>query len=416
MRRAALLALALGACTSTRDAAPPVAALDSLPSPAGAGSGEPSLVTDAKGRVWLSWLEPASDSTHAMRIASFGGNQWSAARDVVRSRDLVVNWADFPGLAASASGRLAAYWLARGDTGKYAYGVRVAQSTDDGATWSAPITPHRDAGPVEHGFVAMWPTGGDSIALAWLDGRKDAMRDSVREMMVQSATIGANGIASAEHVLDARSCDCCQTAVALTSSGPIVAYRDRSSDEIRDVVTTRLVKGAWTTPAPVHADGWHIEACPVNGPQLSARGDTVAIAWFTAARDTAKVQLAFSTDGGATWREPVRIDDGQPAGRVDVELDGGGRAIVSWIERVGASPAPAVPAPRENGGRAEVRLRAVSLGGSRSGALTVASSTGARASGFPRMSRSGDHLIVAWTEPGPPSRVRVARATLPSSR
>jgi hypothetical protein len=30
------------------------------------------------------------------------------------------------------------------------------------------------------------------------------------------------------------------------------------------------------------------------------------------------VQIAFSTDAGATFGKPVRVDDGQPIGRVDV--------------------------------------------------------------------------------------------------
>jgi len=198
----------------------------------------------------------------------------------------------------------------------------------------------------------------------------------------------------------------------MTTRGPIVAYRDRSADEIRDIHVTRLVDGRWTAPAPVHRDAWHIEACPVNGPQLSARGDTVVIAWFTAPGDSARVNVAFSTDGGATFGAPVRADDGLPSGRVDVELGEGGRAIVSWIERTGASPAAAVPAPRAGSGGAEVRLRAIGIDGSRSAPLTVASSTGARASGFPRMVRSGHDLVLAWTEPGTPTRVRVARARL----
>jgi hypothetical protein len=96
------------------------------------------------------------------------------------------------------------------------------------------------------------------------------------------------------------------------------------------------------------------------------------------------------------------VDDGKPAGRVDVEFDAAGRALVTWLERVG-----------DDG--AEVRIRAVSRDGSASPAMVIANSAAARSSGFPRMVRSGDELIFAWTQPGDTSRVRMATARLTST-
>jgi hypothetical protein len=185
----------------------------------------------------------------------------------------------------------------------------------------------------------------------------------------------------------------------MTSRGPVVVYRDRSPDEVRDIAILRRVDGKWTQPALVHADDWHIEGCPVNGPSVVANGEQVAVAWFTGARDTARVNVAFSSDAGATFSAPVRVDDGNPAGRVDVEFDANGRALVTWLERVGDE-------------RAEVRLRSVSPDGASSDAIVVASSAAARSSGFPRMVRSGDELVFAWTQPGDTARVRMAIANV----
>src|SRR5262249_36257433 len=155
--------------------------------------------------------------------------------------------------------------------------------------------------------------------------------------------LAPDGSLGAEQFVDRRTCDCCQTGVAVSARGPVLAYRGRTADEIRDVLVVRQVGGGWTAPKPIHADGWHIAACPVNGPEGAAQGDPVAVAWFTATRDTARVNVAFSTDGGETFGVPIRVDDGQPAGRVDVELGADGRALVTWIERVGPNAAPAVP-------------------------------------------------------------------------
>ena len=45
-------------------------------------------------------------------------------------------------------------------------------------------------------------------------------------------------------------------------------------------------------------------------------------------------------------------------------------------------------------------------------AVTIAASTAARASGFPRMARSGQKVYFAWTEAARPSQIRTAMATL----
>ena len=385
------------------------ARVDSLPSPAAAGSAQPNVAVGPDGRVYLSWLEPA-DSGHALRFSVLQGDRWSAPRTIRAGRDFFVNWADFPSLEVLGGGRLAAHWLQRAGAGTYAYGVRVAQSRDDGATWGTPVTPHRDSSATEHGFVAMWTergAGGPTLGAAWLDGRKynkaghggpATGHDAANEMMLVSTTLGANGALGAETRLDERTCDCCQNAAAVTADGPIVAYRNRTADEIRDVYVTRRVGGRWTPGVAVHADNWKIAACPVNGPALAAAGRRVALAWFTGANDSAKVQVAFSDDAGARFAAPVRVDGGTPAGRVDVAmLDGGTAALVTWIERTG-------------GDTVAVRARRVSRDGRAGPPVTVATSSAVRASGFPRMGVTGSQVVFAWTVPGRPSAVRVARA------
>lgn len=373
--------------------------VDSIASPAKAGSAEPNLSVAPDGRVFMTWLEPA-DSGHALRVAILSGTVWTAPRTIARSREFFVNWADFPSIEVLRDGRLAAHWLQRHGPGTFTYGVRIAQSGDDGVTWSPPVTPHRDSSLTEHGFVAMWPEG-DGVGAVWLDGRKFTKQghDAANEMTLMSTTVRANGTRGPEVLLDERTCDCCQNAVAVTTNGPIVAYRNRSADEIRDIYVTRRVGGVWKPGVPVHNDGWHIAACPVNGPSLAARGSRVALAWFTAPADSARVNLAFSDDAGATFAAPKRVDGGSPAGRVDVALLPDGGALVTWVERVG-------------GDVAAVRARRFSRTGIAGTPTTIASSSVARASGFPRVAITGSDAVFAWTVPGRPSNVRVARAAL----
>jgi hypothetical protein len=187
----------------------------------------------------------------------------------------------------------------------------------------------------------------------------------------------------------------------MTAQGPVVVYRDRTQDEIRDIYITRMVDGAWTEGRAVADDGWHIAGCPVNGPAVVADGQTVVVAWFAAPEDVARVKVAFSTDGGATFGTPVVVDDGNPRGRVDLVLSNVGSAIVSWLET-------------GDGSGAEVRLRRVFGDGTASVSATVTTSSAERASGFPQLIQHPDgSLMMAWTDVGnEDARVRVARVEI----
>lgn len=397
----------LAACAAPRGDAPPA---DAAPPPIGVSDVDaavtvpdarfPSLTVGADGVVHLTVTARLDSARSALRLLFSRDGGWSAARDIARDRPFFVNWADFPAIVALENGDLVAHWLEQEGAGTYAYGIRLVRSRDGGATWDAPVTPHDDGLLAEHGFVALWAAGGDRVGAAWLDGRKTAMPDSAREMTVRTATFGRDDVTATNVLLDARACDCCQTASARTRTGRVLVYRDRSEAEIRDIAIVREVNGTWTAPARVHADDWHFEACPVNGPSVAALGDTVAVAWFTGAQDTARVRVALSVDGGATFAAPVRVDDGDPIGRVSVVLDDEARPVVMWMERTSADSAA-------------VNVRRIAWSGARSEAVTVASVGAARASGFPRVVRQGDQLRFAWTEPG--TGVRTATAALVGS-
>jgi hypothetical protein len=340
-------------------------------------------------------------------MAERQGNGWSKPRTIARAKNFYVNWADFPSIVALPDGRLAAHWLQRSGAGRYSYGVRISQSTDGGATWSAPVIPHRARVETEHGFASLFPVG-DRLGAIWLDGRKyrPTAQTALNEMMLVNTTLAKDGNLGAELALDERVCDCCQTAAAVADAGPVVVYRDRSADEIRDIYIVRHVDGRWTTPKPVYPDGWRLSACPVNGPAVAADGDRVVVAWFTGAGDTARVRVAFSDNGGDSFGVPTRVDNGSPVGRVDVVLQPDGSALVSWLERTAA------PASQGGGGDgAEVRVRRVRSDGTLVQWATVARSSVARASGFPHMvATARGEVFFTWTSPGNPSTIRIARA------
>ena len=381
----ALLTGAGAACAHTWTPADP---------PAAPGAMAPSLTPTSTGLL-LTWLEPAPAGTagHALRFARTKDGHWTPPVTIASGEGFFANWADFPAVAQAPDGSLTAHWLAKTGTDTYAYGIFLARSTDGGATWSPAGLLHSDRLPTEHGFVS-WVEDGADLRGVWLDGR-----EMLKEGPMTLRT-GLVGKPESEELLDARVCDCCQTDAARTDAGPVVVYRDRSDKEVRDIYVIRKTATGWSTPAPVHADGWEIPGCPVNGPSVAASGRHVAVAWFTAAAPAGpRVQLALSEDGGATFGKPILIDGEQPLGRVDLQLDPAGSAVVSWL------------ATQEKG--AAVRLRRVTAQGVASPPETLAATSAARSAGFPRSVVFAGRLWLAWVDDSEgASHVRVASAPL----
>lgn len=378
--------------------------IEPLTSPAAAGSAQPQLTVSSRGAL-LSWVERSGDAA-TLKFAERVATGWSEARTVASGSDWFVNWADVSSVLRLDDGTLYGHWLQKSGASTYAYDVRLSRSADEGRTWSPSSTPHHDGTQTEHGFASLFQMPGAGLGLVWLDGR--GMKTGGHEghggggdMSVRGAIFDTTGKQVADMPVDLRVCECCPTAAAVTSEGPIVAYRDRSPGEIRDIAVSRLVGGKWTQGVPVHNDNWKIAACPVNGPALSASGRRVALAWFTAQGDEGHAYAAFSSDAGHAFGPPIRLDDASALGRVDIALLEDGTAVATWIEFAD--------------GRAQFKMRRVQAEGPRSPALGVASLAASRASGYPRMARAGHELIFAWTESGETPRVLTAVAAIPQA-
>jgi hypothetical protein len=320
---------------------------------------------------------------------------------VASGTDFVTNAADVPSVQAIGDASLAAHWNRQYTDDPEAYSLLLAWSKDDGRTWSAPATPHHDTTKTQHGFGSLFETPGAGLGVIWLDGRTtnpSAPDDPRSNMALWSAVYDAGGRQLNEASVDPRVCDCCQTSVAETSEGAIVAYRDRSAEEVRDIFVTRLADGRWSAPVSVHNDGWAIHGCPVNGPAVAASGRHVAVAWFTASSSDGEAFIAFSDDAGRTFSAPVRVDDEACSGHVDVELLPDGSAVVSWTEMADE--------------RAQIKVRRIQPDGTRSASVRVAQLSSGE---YPRLAHGRGELLLTWSDTASGSpRVLTARASLPS--
>jgi hypothetical protein len=367
------------------------------------GSGEPFVTATTSGLL-LTWIEPIRDQRLALRIAARVNGQWSKPATVIESDHLFVNWADFPSAVETSDGEWVVHWLERTAERSYAYHVKLARSRDRGRTWSAPVLGHTDRSPTEHGFVAMVPNPNGEVDLAWLDGR--GMVDTARgTMSLRAGVLRNDGRVVNETMIDPRTCECCQVAMARTAAGLVAVYRDRSSDEIRDIAVARELGGRWSAPSIVAHDQWLTTACPVNGPSVAALENLVVVAWFTGAGGTPRVKAAFSSDGGNRFGPPIDVDEGSPLGRVHLSLADSRSAVLVWLEASGAG--------------AVWRGRLITAGGRAGKPITIGPTRRTRDAGFPRTAAVGPDLFVAWTDPASPpdsSRVRVRRIALADFR
>ena len=341
---ALVIALALSALTACKRDAQPARpangdyAVQTWVLPAEAGSVAPDLVTAPGGRVLLSWINRREGRRNALQFASYTEQAgWqSQPRTIAVGNSLVANAADTPHLLATPDGALWMQWLQAQPDGASGYDVVLARSRDGGVRWEQITRVNSDGTEAEHGFAVLWPDGQDALGIAWLDGRAQGGGEHDGHHAAGAMQLRANRFdmdlqRGTDAVVDARTCDCCQTALAMTARGPLLAYRDRSDDEIRDIAVTRLQNGVWRTPKTVHADGWKVASCPVAGPALAASGNNAAVLWYSEAGGSPMLRLARSVDAGDSFGAPVAVDAGaQVLGRAAVAVDAR-QVWVAWL-------------------------------------------------------------------------------------
>ena len=364
--------------------------------------GEPNLFLSDDGSLYLSWLEYDTDTTYSLRYSEFMGSHWTEAKVISTGSDWFVNWADFPSIAAFKGHHpsLASHWLQMSADGVYDYDIKISQSHDDGKSWGGVFSPHTDSIKAEHGFVSMVPLSDERMFATWLDGRNTKSDENTEDshghgggpMTLRAATFDKSGNLYDEVELDNRVCDCCQTSAAVLDDGVIVAYRNRTEGEVRDIAVVRKKDRQWLAPKIVYEDNWVFPGCPVNGPVVKTFGKNVAVSWFAMNDTIPEVKVAFSNDSGDSFRHPIRIDHGRPLGRVDVVFLSSDSVLASWLERT------------EEG--ASVMAVRLNTDGAKGETTEVIKTKSSRRGGFPRMEKYKDAMIFAWTTVDSISRVK----------
>lgn len=407
--RSKMLFLAAGLVVVSHAAESRVA-IAALTSPAAAQrSDSPSLVTAPDGKVWLSWLETDDKDEVSLRFSTLDPRtqRWTAARTIAHGSDWVTNVFDAPQLVVEKGGRITVAWSFAGSDGRREVDTPrafLSQSTDDGATWTAPRLLTTESDQVE--YVSLTPLATGGLLAAWIDGR--ARKSDADPVRLYARRIGDS---QPDKLLDARVCDCCRSSfTALPDGGALLAYRGRTAGEVRDILTARFYEGRWEPARGGTDDGWKINGCPVNGPRVASAELCVSRVWFTAADNQPRVFAAQSADGGQHFSEAQRIDLGHGGGRVDTLVLRDGSQLIAWLES--ATSAAGAPA-------AGLYLRQLSSPGSATAPVLLAPiQNDAVGRVFPRIALVKDfgatpaQIAVAFTRPGGTPHLETLLVTL----
>ena len=355
--------------------------IQTIENPSENGSQVPRLFSNGS-ELYFSWVS-RKDSMDVLNYSMLKDGNWQEATPIIEGNDWFTNWADFPAIAEQ-NGNILTNFLQKSADGTYTYDVKLNLYNSEEKKWKKNFILHNDGTQSEHGFVSIQPTDEDDFFVTWLDGRETVGKGhGGGQMTLRGAFVDVNGVISGDTLLDDRICDCCQTSAAWTSNGPIVAYRDRSEEEIRDISVIRAFDGQWQKPITVGKDNWKIAGCPVNGPSIDALDQTVAIAWFTGAKEEGDVMVAFSKDSGESFTDSYRVDSGSATGRVDIVMLTDKEAALVWMQPKGEDEV--------------IYLMKINDHGYTGTPMVISKTSPERASGFPQLERVGDTLFLAWT-------------------
>lgn len=350
---------------------------------------------DARHRLWVAWVEGA----HVVVAHSDdAGRTLSAPVPVNAMPEPVYTSAENrPKIATSPDGRAVYVSWSMPLDAPYTGMVRFSRSLDGGATWSVPVTVHRDRQAITHRFDMMAVDPAGNIAIAWID-KRDLVAAKAAGQAYEGAAVyyavSRDGGASfePERKVTDHTCECCRIAMAIDPAGRIEAvWRNVFPGQIRDHALAVLPIVASEQVVPVRAtfSNWYVEACPEHGPALAitpdgtrhlawfgvvdgradvfysrigadgqprgtpwafganpaapgeqashaalvARGDVVWLAWKAFDGDTMQIKLRRSDDRGEHWSAPRVIASTSGASDNPQLLDDAGRLYLSWRTR-----------------------------------------------------------------------------------
>ncbi len=417
-------------CGATNGSPVRLADATALSAPTAVGTA-PMFAVSTTGKQAVAWVSAPNGGSDGRLYVSVAGAAPTEVRDSLGP--IEVHGESPPKLAYAPNGSLVAVYI----VGKEVPGqrfplsaLRVVTSSDDGKTWTAPVTVTDGEVFGSHSFHALHAAADGSIYVSWL-GKPDTPDDTASKTSKKSkapaavakntshdmasmpgmagmpgmSDMGGMHSASASWITRSKdggktwsprvrvdlgeACPCCRTGLATGKDGTLyMSWRHVFSGSIRDIVVARSNDHGttWSAPVRVHADDWKFDACPHAGPAIATDDNgTLHVTWWTGKEGSAGVFYAQSTDGGKTFAPaiPLGVATYSRPAHVQMALASNNRVIVTWDDGTKQIP--------------QVVVRVSHDGGAHFSDPSVLSGTD-RAASFPVLGIAGDSLSVAWSE------------------
>lgn len=243
-----------------------------------------------------------------------------------------------PKIAVARDGSIYVAWT-RAMAKPYTGEIRFARS-DDGKTFSPPITVHQDRSEITHAFESMVVAGDGRVALAWID-KRDLAAAKANKLGYRGAAIyftfssdGGRSFQPEQKIAD-HACECCRIASTVDETGaPLFMWRHVFEPNERDHALVRIDdKGMPGEVMRATFDKWRLDGCPHHGPSIVVDGGGQRHAvWFNHQNGEGRVfygRLERATNGIAVANQ--RVIGSLRAERADLSVSGP-RVSVIWKE------------------------------------------------------------------------------------
>ncbi len=244
----------------------------------------PMLVKGAKGAVLCTYSTRHGVSGHTVRLAisEDEGKTWRHIDSISALRASMFGLQRRPTTIQTSNGTLVCtYEDAKiGDAMPKVYMVR---STDNGASWSNAVAIFKGPQAPMQDFSSMAAGADGNLVVVAISS--DEVDPGTHTYLVRSTDHGVTWsapIRGNRRGWIGRACECCMTSVAIAPDGTVgIAFRANRSN-VRDIHATFSTDGGLTFADPVRIQNepWTVDGCPSTGPSIAFDDNSRAhISW-----------------------------------------------------------------------------------------------------------------------------------------